>query len=180
MPNIKSISCNNSPINCTISKTSPRSDEAETSRIKNVEKLDVSRNNDLVELSREEDGELCSKQILDVGQLSIDSVSKRENNLDFEYTSIQDKKFVDEDELKMKSRSSFFLPRSPTVETQDTLLEDDNSESSQPLSKSLGISYCQYRLSTFNFLFLGLVSSLKPYQKLGKTFNYLFHSNLYF
>ena len=84
MPNINSISCNNSPINCTISKTSPRSDEAETSRIKNVEELDVSRNNDLVELSREEDGELCSKQILDVGQLSTDSVSKRENNLDFE------------------------------------------------------------------------------------------------
>ena len=36
-----------------------------------------------------------------------------------------------------KSRSSYFLPRSPTIETQDTYIEDESDDEKH--SKSLGI-----------------------------------------
>ena len=119
MPNIKSNSCNNAPIlphnevrNILADKLeNPPSMEAN-------EKCQLTSKSSVYQIIESIDP--LDHQILDVKEL-LDETRNHNVNVS-------------------KSRSSFFLPRSPTVDTVDTFIdcENDEEQKCQPFSKSLG------------------------------------------
>ena len=121
MPNIKSNSCNNSPI---LPHNQVKMPEA-SNKLGNPKSIDEENDKTSVDgesfdpfekdnVNKEKE---TDNQILDANEL-LDENRKLQENVS-------------------KSRSSYFLPRSPTIETQDTFIEDESDDEKH--SKSLGM-----------------------------------------
>ena len=56
---------------------------------------------------------------------------------------------INDNHVSAKSRSSYFLPRSPTVETEDTIIDDDDDKENKTQENTLktsSIAFCVFGL----------------------------------
>ena len=129
MPNIKSNSCNNSPI---LPHNEVKKPLTTTNKLENPESITA---NDTTEVKSIDNEQGDSFEFDPLDDNIITSEEKEIENQILDANELLDENRSLSENVS-KSRSSYFLPRSPTIETQDTYVDDEIED--DVYSKSMG------------------------------------------